>query len=147
MYELLFGGFLLLISALFSSMAERRQFEAIREREAALSDILIFNEKTPPAEGGFHQPLLVSGSIVIAVSYFKTFVAAIQGIFGGRISHYEASIEGARRQALIRMREEAQAHGARMVINVRLETSAIAKQGKKQSVGAVEVLAYGTALK
>ena len=147
MYELLLGLFVLLVSAVFSSVSERRQFQEIREREAILSDILIFNEKTPPTEGDFAQPILVSGSIVIAVSYYKTFVAAIQGLFGGRISLYEASLEIARRQALIRMKEAAQQHGARMVINVRLETSAIAKQNKNQSVGAVEVLAYGTALR
>lgn len=147
MFEIIFFATLLLISAGFSAVSDRRLFDRIKAEEQAVEDVLVFNEKTPPSEGDYRQPLLVSGSVVIAVSYFKTFVAAIQGLFGGRISQYEANIEGARRQALVRMRKAAQLHGARMVINVRFETSSLSKQGPKQSVGAVEVLAYGTALR
>ena len=89
---------------------------------------------------------MVSGSVVIGVSYFRTVVAGLKGLFGGRISQYEVSIEGARRKALVRMRQAAKERGANAVFNVRLETSALAKQGPQQNTGAVEVFAYGTAL-
>lgn len=152
MFEILFFAALLLISALFSQVAERRLFKRIENEEFNVQNVLIFNEKTPPVDGPFanqsgQPPVLVSGSVVIGVSYFKTFAAAIQGLFGGRISQYEADLEGARRQALIRMRQQAQKNGSQMVINVRFETSSLSKQGPKQTVGAVEVLAYGTAIK
>ncbi len=43
------------------------------------------------------------------------------------------------------MQNEASALGATMVFNTRFETSSISK-GQQQSVGSVEVLAYGTAV-
>ena len=144
MLEFAIALFLLLVSALFSARADHRQTAKIQAREAELTDIVVFNERTPPENAG--RPYLVSGSVVVAVSYFKIFVGALQGLFGGRIVQYELSIENARRMALIRMRREARAQGANMIINVRLETSAISKQNAQQSVGAVEVLAYGTAI-
>jgi len=146
MIEIAIALLLLLVSAVASSVIERRHFVRIEQEEAQLSQVLIFNEKQPPPHASLVKQSLVSGSVVLGASYFKTFVTAIQGIFGGRLGHYESSIEGARREALIRLRRAAHAQGANMVINVRLETSSISKQGNKQTVGAVEILAYGTAL-
>jgi len=53
--------------------------------------------------------------------------------------------ELARREALLRMREEARELGASYVFNVKMETSSISK-GRRDSIGSVEVLAYGTAV-
>ena len=77
---------------------------------------------------------------MIASDYFKTFGAQLKRIFGGRLRTYETLIERARREAIQRMRSQAAAHGADIVMNVRLETSRIIKS-------AVEVIAYGTAVK
>jgi len=47
----------------------------------------------------------------------------------------------------LRMKEEAKAKGAHMIVNLRLETSTIGRSAnKKNSVGSIEVLAYGTAV-
>ena len=43
------------------------------------------------------------------------------------------------------MKESAREEGADMVFNVKLETASISK-GRGDTVGSVEVLAYGTAL-
>ncbi len=43
------------------------------------------------------------------------------------------------------MKEEAEALGSHIIFNVKVETSSISK-GRKNTVGSVEVLAYGTAL-
>ena len=52
----------------------------------------------------------------------------------------ETLLERGRREALLRMRDEAGLHGADLVMNIRLVTSIVMK-------GAVEVIAYGTAVK
>jgi len=135
-----------LVSALASIINDRRHFQRLIQAERQLQDVLLFNERTPAPDMVLSQQSLVSGSVVIAVSYFKTFIAALQGLFGGPLNQYETSLEVARREALLRLRRAAKAQGATMVINVRLETSSLSKQGNSQSVGAVEVLAYGTAL-
>jgi uncharacterized protein YbjQ (UPF0145 family) len=43
------------------------------------------------------------------------------------------------------MQEEARVIGASMIFNMRFETSSVSK-GKRDAVGTVEVLAYGTAV-
>jgi uncharacterized protein YbjQ (UPF0145 family) len=88
---------------------------------------------------------LVRGSVVISVDYFKRFLARLRMIFGGRIHTYESLLDRARREAILRMQEQARELGASMIFNMRFETSSISK-GRKDAVGTVEVLAYGTAV-
>ena len=88
---------------------------------------------------------MVCGNVVISIDFFKKFVSGLRNIVGGRMSSYETLIDRARREALLRMKEAAAAQGANYVFNVKMETSSISK-GHKDSIGSVEVLAYGTAI-
>jgi len=90
---------------------------------------------------------LVSGSVVISLDYFKRIIAGLRGIIGGRIKTYEPLLERARREALLRMTEQARDRGFDAVINVRLETSRLANAGKDgRGTAGVEMLAFGTAI-
>ncbi len=54
-------------------------------------------------------------------------------------------MERARREAIVRMTEQAQSAGCNMVWNVRLETCTIGGKENRKAAG-VEVIAYGTAM-
>jgi len=82
---------------------------------------------------------------IIHFPHFKKFIASLRYLVGGRVTSYESLIDRARREAVLRMKAEAKQAGARYVFNVKMETSSISK-GKRDSVGSVEVLAYGTAV-
>jgi uncharacterized protein YbjQ (UPF0145 family) len=127
---------------------ERRHYRSILAREAALRHVLIISVRRVPEDapglGPSPETRLVRGSAVISVDYFKRFLAGLRMLFGGRVTTYESLVDRARREALLRMRAEADAAGARMVVNVRMETASISK-GAGRAVGAVEVVAYGTA--
>jgi uncharacterized protein YbjQ (UPF0145 family) len=57
-------------------------------------------------------------------------------------------LERARREAILRMTEEAQQQGFDAIFNVRLETSRLANARRDgKGVAGVEMLAYGTAVK
>lgn len=113
-------------------------------RERAYRNIIAFSTKTAPIEfNGKSQ--LVTGSVVVSIDYFKRVAAGLRSLFGGRIGAYESLVERARREALLRMKEDAKSKGSKMIINVKLETASISKNAQ-QGVGAVEVIAYGTAL-
>ncbi|MDY0095408.1 MAG: YbjQ family protein [Candidatus Vecturithrix sp.] len=86
---------------------------------------------------------LVSGSVVVSIDYFKRFLAGLRNFFGGRVKSYETLIDRARREAILRMKAEAK--GADIILNMRLETASISK-GARKTIGSVEVLAYGTAV-
>ena len=84
----------------------------------------------------------------MSLDYFKRFLAGIRAIFGGRIKSYEPLLDRARREAILRMKEEALAKGYTAVINLRLDTSRLASATKDgKSTAGVEILAFGTGLK
>jgi uncharacterized protein YbjQ (UPF0145 family) len=125
--------------------AEHRHYKSILRREDALRGIPAIASKRAPWKDRPPQTLMVTGSVVISVDYFKRFVAGLRKLVGGRVTTYETLLDRARREAILRMKERAKDLGAYIVFNVKIETASISK-GRKQTVGSVEVLAYGTAL-
>lgn len=145
MSTVLFTGFLLLIGVFFGNRAQKKHIENMHHREKALSHIIVTNLKTLPSGGG--EPVLVTGSVVIAFDYFRRFIARIIMLIGGRITLYEDMLDRARREALLRLLEEAEAAGARQVHNVRFEFSRVGSSARGANVGGgAELLAYGTAV-
>ncbi len=146
MIELITFLSLLVLGFFFGQMAERRHYRSIRAREKKFrSEVLLIQTRTPPAQEKVQQVQLVMGSVVISVDYFKRFLAGLRALFGGRVRSYETLVDRARREAILRMQQQAGKLGAGMVINVRMETASISK-GEKETVGSIEVLAYGTAI-
>jgi uncharacterized protein YbjQ (UPF0145 family) len=144
MIELIIFGIFISVGYFVGSAREKAHLKYLDQREKELSGIFVSNLKTLPPNWKARNAQLVGGTSVIATDYFKTFAASLRNIFGGRVRSMETLVERARRQATVRMLEEAQAAGANAVWNVRLETSTIGNAKGKPS--AVEVLAYGTAL-
>jgi uncharacterized protein YbjQ (UPF0145 family) len=138
---------LLLVGLVFGRASERRHFRDIERREALLRDVLVFSERRPPADREFRDAALVVGSVVIAEDYFKRIAAALRGLVGGRVSVYESLMDRGRREAVLRMKEEARRRGATMVFNVRFETASLSEDLSGRSpMFSAEFIAYGTAL-
>jgi uncharacterized protein YbjQ (UPF0145 family) len=136
---------LLVLGYVFGRWNERRHFESIRAREQQLGGILIFNERTPPPEGPACECVLVTGGCVVAFDYFKTFAAGLRSLFGGRVTVFESLMDRARREAILRMKQDAKAQGAAMIINVKVESVSLSGEDPG-ATGAVNVMVYGTAL-
>ena len=132
---LLIGGFL------FGTLAEKRHYRRIHEREKASAGLLVVASRYPPQDQPYEQQL-VSGSVVVASDYFKSFLAGLFNIFGGRVTPYESMLDRARREALLRMKDQASQLDARHVFNIKFDTTRLAT-GR---LAAMEVLAYGTAM-
>lgn len=144
-----FGFFLVLlvVGLTFGSMNERRHFRQLKEQEAALRDIMVFNERHLPDWMDFRKGTLVVGSVVIGEDYFKRIAAQLKSIFGGNLTVYESLMDRGRREAVLRMKREAKRLGATMVFNVRLETSSLSETFTAQKVAfSAEFIAYGTAV-
>ena len=90
---------------------------------------------------------MLTGNVVVSVDYFKRFLSGLRMIFGGRVKAYESLLDRARREALLRLKENAVGNGYQALINVRLETSRMANARGNEGAAGVEVLAFGTALK
>lgn len=145
MYYLIILITLLALGYGFGRYAEKKHYKSIRLREMKLRNIPAIASRIPPYGDPHFNSQLVTGSVVISVDYFKRFIAGLRNLVGGRVTSYESLVDRARREAILRMKEEAKKLNAEMVFNIKLETASIHK-GRKNAIGSVEVLAYGTAL-
>ena len=146
--QLVVVGVLLLVGLLFGRMAEKRHFAELAKKEAALRDILVFTGRRVPEDIQVARSQLVCGSVVVAEDYFKRAAAAVKSLVGGRLTAYESLMDRGRREAVVRMKEEARRLGATMVFNVRFETASLAEGSNPQqrAMFSAEFVAYGTAL-
>lgn len=143
-----FTLFLLLVTYLTGSFLEKRHFKKLLQRERWSQKMIVTTFRTPPSDWRVESVGLVTGSMVISVDYFKRFLAGLRGIVGGRIKTYEPLLDRARREAIMRMKEEARTKGYNTILNVRLETSRLASSRRNgKGIAGVEMLAFGTGLK
>lgn len=127
---------------LIATWFERRHLKSMSLRETSLQKISINNLKHAPACEAEACTLLI-GSVVVAHDYFRTLIIIFRRLVGGNISPYERLVQRGRREALIRLKEEADSRGIDKIINVRFTTSSISGR----FLHAVEMVAYGTGVK
>lgn len=142
-------GFPLLLIALgftIGRVIENSHLRELARREAALAGCVATNLRSPPGGHPLSDGHLVTGGVVIGSDYFKTFAAGLRKIIGGEVRSFERMMHRARREALLRMLEQAHELGATTVINIRFETCSINGVGTRGGLPMAEVLAYGTAL-
>lgn len=141
--QLLLPVALVVVGYLVGRVLERRHLASIRARERQLLGVVALSTRFVPDGIAATSPRLVSGSVVVSSDYFKTFVAGFRNLFGGRFRGYETLLERARREALLRLKEQARAAGCDLVIGVRYTTTTVAGS----ATPSMEVMAYGTALR
>jgi uncharacterized protein YbjQ (UPF0145 family) len=146
MEEIILVVALVIIGLVVGRSVEAAHFRKLDAAERSLSGILLSDMKRLPANWRASDPVLVVGAVVIATDYFKVFAASVRSFFGGRVRSYELLAERARREAIVRMLQDARRAGANVVWCVRIETSTIQGNQPGKSSG-VEVMAYGTAMK
>ena len=146
MEELAILVVLIAIGYIAGTLAESNHYQSIKQRERRFLRLPAVTIKNAIDENAVvEKAQLVSGSIVISLDYFKRVLAGLRNIFGGEISSYETLIDRARREAILRMKEEARR--ADIILNVRIETSSIGQSADQiKSIGSIEALAYGTAI-
>ena len=143
---LIFTFFLLLFAFTTGTIIEKSHYKKLRQKEIELIRLpaVSFGTKHYKINRPVKKVELVCGEAVIAGDYFKNYVADLKNMFGGRLTSLESIMDRARRQAIVRMKE--QAKGANIIINVRLESSMMNHVDMKNSVTKCAVYAYGTAI-
>ncbi len=125
---------------------EKRHFASIRDREAATHHFPAVPTSSWDPDAQVIDSRLVSASVVVSLDHFKRILASFRNIFGGNIRSYESLLDRAKREAILRVKE--QARDCDIIVNLRIITSNIASvQDQRKGVGGVEVLAFGTAIK
>lgn len=126
-------------------LIERKHYASINAREKMLMKLPVVTSKKLIEGLVVDKAWLTKGSVVVSLNYFKRFLAGLRNIVGGRVKSYESLIDRGRREAILRMKEEA--GDADIIINMRFETATLGRSTRrKKGLGCIEVLAYGTAL-
>ena len=147
MVDLIVLLILLTLGYSVGTWVEKRHYKEIktRERQTLHVPIVTFGAKQElPAA---NEAALFLGSVVVSADYFKMFASALTNLVGGRVVAYESVLDRGRREAILRLKEQAIAWGATQVVNVRLETSNIGNQSGGKGLAAIEVTAYGTGIR
>lgn len=135
---------LLFFGGVVGTILERNHLASIRRREAETSDLPAVPTRGLEPGRAAVEARLVSASVVISHDYLKRFLASLRKLIGGRLRSYESMVDRARREAILRVKE--QVPDASIIVNLRLETSTIGRTQGRKGVGAVEIMAYGTAV-
>lgn len=125
--------------------AEQRHYASIRSREEEFMRLPAVPTPEWDTDRQVAESHMVIGSVVVSTDYFKRLLAALRNIVGGRVRAYESLLDRARREAVLRMKE--QFPDADIIVNLRLESSPISSQSRKGAVSCVETIAWGTAIK
>jgi uncharacterized protein YbjQ (UPF0145 family) len=132
---------LILLGFVVGRIREGRHLAELDRREAAAVSVTVVDIKTVPSGIPAASGTLVMGEVVVAADYFKTFAASLRTIIGGEVRSYQTMLSRARREARLRMVEQAQRLGSDLVVNVRFEWSAVGP-----ALPSAEIFCYGTAV-
>jgi len=137
----------LVVGFVAGRIIEREHLRSLGEREAALGHLGISN--LDPGDGTLRVTMraYVDGQAVIAADVFKQRIARIRNFFGGEMRSIGTVVSRARREAIVRLLENAEALGANQVWNLRVETSNIGGAEESSNRAMSEVHAYGTAVR
>lgn len=138
----------LLIGLLAGRIIESNHLRRLDARERQLQGIGVSNLDPGAAAGAVDIVGYVDGQAVIAADRFKLFLSTFRKFFGGEMKSLQSVMSRARREAIVRMLEDAASRGADQVWNMRIETSTITQsQDRAQTSAMAEVHVYGTAVR
>lgn len=127
---------------------EHAHFQDLARRERRQRRLPALTTSRVPADWRVEEAMLLCGSVVVSLDYWKRFAAGIRQLFGGNVRSFETLFERARREALLRLKEAAAARACDAVIGVRLESAELANQRSNgKGTAGVELIAFGTGLR
>ena len=137
--QLLVPVVLFLLAGGAGRVQERRHERSLKRREQELAHVLVADipGNLVSTSGGE----LVVGHVVLGCDYGKQILARVRDIFGGEVRSFRRVLDRCRREALLRMQQQADALGSELVVNVRFTTAMMGSR-----LLAAEVICYGTAV-
>lgn len=134
----------LIIGWSIGTFVERKHFASLEARERELESIVVNDLRTFPGASAPGATMLFA-ECVISSDYFKTFAAKLKNFLGGEVRSFRSLMERARREATVRLKQQAAAQGYNAVCNLRIETASIGGFERGNAIVMVSILISGTA--
>jgi len=139
LFDLIYFCAMVAIGYFVGTQVEKKHYQEIIAREADTMKLpAVTGQDYLEDNAQITEARMVYGSVVISTDYFRLIVAGLRNLLGGEVSAYETLLDRGRREAVLRMKENA--IGADIILNMRIESCQISQ------MGTVEVFAYGTAV-
>ena len=139
MFDLLYFIILVALGYFIGTMIEKKHYRIIEQKEKEFLNLPAVTSKNLLDDNAVIENVkMVYGNIVVSTDYFKMILAGLRNMIGGEVSAFETLLDRGRREAILRLKE--QARGADIILNLRIETCQITQ------AGSAEVFAYGTAV-
>lgn len=138
---------LVVCGLVFGRTTERRHFRRIEERELANQGFMVTQLKSfPGSDPQGPTPAVVLSEVVIGSDYLKSWFAKWRNLFGGELKSLRTLQERAKREAVLRLIDQAGAQGFNAICNVRINGADIGgnTSGKKNKVPMAAVIATAT---
>jgi len=144
---LFFAVPLVVCGMIIGRSVEKNHFAELDQKEAANRDFLVTNLKTfPLAASGMQDPTIVMSEVVIGSDYLKSWLAGWRGFFGGEIKSLQTLQVRAKREAIVRLIDQARQQGFNAICNLRINSANITGVAKsKNSLPMAVVIATATA--
>jgi uncharacterized protein YbjQ (UPF0145 family) len=138
---------LLPVAFFVGRFTEGRHLNSLALREREVAGLRVCNLKRVADAASVEEAVMVSGQVVIATDYYKSFATKLRNLFGGEMRSAQSLMLRGRREALLRMLLEAKGMGAQEVWNVRYGFCNISSMRGNRGAMQVELFAYGTAVR
>jgi uncharacterized protein YbjQ (UPF0145 family) len=128
---------------------EQTHLASLDAREATLGHMLVTQVRSYPGiVPGAAPPRMIIAEAVIGADFLKVFQASLRKLIGGEVRSFQSMLTRARREATLRVLEEAHAAGYNAICNLRLNSADIggnAASNRKQGMAMAAIIASGTA--
>jgi len=127
----------------------RRHAAALTQRERDVASVFVSerSEITSAGRSSMPPPQLIAHEVTLSADYFITFLAKLKHLIGGELGVYSDLLMRARREAALRVIEEARDAGYNAVVNLRIDFADISGNAlRKRPSTMVTILASGTAM-
>lgn len=136
--------FILVLGLFVGRTIEVRHFRSLAIRESQLQGILITQSKEYIEPTSQVAPTMFTSEAVIATDPLKNFLSSWRNFFGGEMRSYVKLIERARREALLRLVEQARGMGYNAICNLRMQTADIGGNLGKRGMPMGAIMASAT---
>ena len=140
------GTIIGIVCCVIGCFIEKSHYNNILKREKKLKrqSIVTFGNKNLNSKRRIKKIEFVSGEVVVCSSPLNNFIGGIQNFLGGNVSALESFHYRAKREALLRMQENA--NGANVILNFRVNCTIINRSEEKKGAPRCLAIAYGTAI-
>lgn len=118
---------LFLLGWIIGGQRERAHLRDLSRREALTAHVLRTDFRAYGPADASAGAMLVTAEVVIAADYCKVFLAGLRKLLGGNLRAYETLMARARREAVLRLIEQARGRQFDALCCVRIESSNVGK--------------------